>query len=104
MASEGLGTTPPAAWDNLAASGACVGCGACALVVPAALRPGDLLRVSARQPGEAPAALAALAALLPYSAAIAQICPTGVEVDRVVAVVEAQARQFALTANREEPH
>lgn len=89
MGAEGLSPTPAANWSHLAGSSKCVGCGLCDLFgSPELPRPSLMIQGAARLPGDAPyvqeEALAALQLMAPD---IARICPQGVQVGDVCALI-----------------
>lgn len=89
IGAEGLGPTPAANWGHLEGSSKCIGCGLCDMFGSAALpRPSLMIQGAARLPSDAPhIAEAELTALLAIAQDVARVCPQGVLVTDICALI-----------------
>ncbi len=86
---EALGPTPKDNWPRFAGSSKCIGCGLCDMFGTAALpRPSHMIQGAARLPSDAPLVSAAsLTALKNVAQDVARVCPQGVDVEDIRAII-----------------
>lgn len=91
LAEEDLTATPLEAWDYLAETSRCVGCGLCEAVAADGTRPWLALVGAARAPADAPLVLDAAQGLRQVADDVARICPAGVRPEAVARLIEENA-------------
>lgn len=95
---ENLAATPEHAWEYLAGTSRCIGCGLCNSVASGDAEPAAWILGSARTPGDAPLALEQAKSLRELAQKISRVCPARVPVEDIARLIEDNAK--AVTFSR----